>query len=75
MRMLKCFFKKKIALRKLKKPPSKVAQTNSNLLFFPYCLSCPSCPNRIIHAMWPIDQLYIELGCTPFKFQAHKCCC
>jgi hypothetical protein len=38
------------ALKKLIKPPSKLAQNNSNPLFFPYCLSCPNGPNRRIHA-------------------------
>ena len=44
-------FKKKVFFphKKLKKPPSKVAQKNSNPLFFPYCLSCPNGPNRRIH--------------------------
>jgi hypothetical protein len=40
---------KKIAHEKLKKPPSKVAQKNSNLLFFPYCQHSPNGPNRRIH--------------------------
>ena len=35
------------AHKKLKKPPSKVAQSSSNLLFLPYC---PDCPNRRISA-------------------------
>ena len=53
MRTLKCFLKKFkffFALKKLKKPPSKVAQNNSNPLFFHYCLSCPNSPNRRIRA-------------------------
>ena len=33
------YFKKNIAHKKLKKPLSKVAQKNSNPLFFPYCLT------------------------------------
>ena len=33
MRLLKCFFKFFFALKKLKKPPSKVAQNSSNPLF------------------------------------------
>jgi hypothetical protein len=35
--------------KKLKKPPSKVAQKNSNPLFFSYCPDCPNGPNRRIH--------------------------
>ena len=47
-------FSKKIKIffahKKLKKKPSKVAQKNSNPLFFLTTpLSCPSCPNRRIH--------------------------
>ena len=40
------------AYKNLKKPPSKVTQTNSNPPFFPYppffphCLGCPNSPNR-----------------------------
>jgi hypothetical protein len=63
MQMLKYFlkhFKKNFAHKKLKKPPSKVAQNSSSPLFFPYCPDCPNGP------MWPIDQLYIELGFGPF---------
>ena len=52
--------KKKICPQKLKKPPSKVAQKNSNPLFFPYCPELPKRPKR--PKMWLIDQLYIELG-------------
>ena len=51
MRMLKyIFFKFKFffAHKKLKKPPSKVAQNSSNPLFFPYCPDCPNGPNRRI---------------------------
>ena len=36
------------AHKKLKKPPSKVAQNYSNPLFFPYCPDCPNGPNRRI---------------------------
>jgi hypothetical protein len=40
-------FKKKIfALKKLKKPPSKVAQKNSNPLFSPYCQHSPNGPTE-----------------------------
>ena len=41
--------KKNFAHQKLKKPPTKVAQNSSNLLFFPYCPNCPNGPNRRIH--------------------------
>jgi hypothetical protein len=40
-----CVFDRK----KLKKPPSKVAQKNSNPLVFPYFPDCPNDPNRRIH--------------------------
>ena len=48
----------------LKKPPSKVAQKNSNPLFSPYCQYSPNGPKQTnsCFKMWPIDQLYIELG-------------
>ena len=63
MRLLK-YFRKKIAHKKLKKPPSKVAQKNSNPLFFPYCPELPKRPKQknSCSKMWLIDQLYIELG-------------
>ena len=56
--------KKKIALKKLKKPPSKVAQKNSNPLFFPLLPAQPKWlkQKNSCSKMWPIDQLYIELG-------------
>ena len=52
------------ALKKLKKPPSKVAQKNSNPLFFPCCPELPKWPKQknSCSKLWPIDQLYIELG-------------
>ena len=52
------------ALKKLKKPPSKVAQKNSNPHFFPYCPELPKQPKQknLCSKMWLIDQLYIELG-------------
>ena len=37
------------AHKKLKKPPSKVTQKNSNSVFFPYCQHSPKGPNRRIH--------------------------
>ena len=43
------FFKLFFSHKKLKKPPSKVAQKNSNPLFSPSCLRCPNGPNKIIH--------------------------
>ena len=53
----------------LKKPPSKVAQKNSNPFFFLTALSFPNSPNRRIHVpnLCLIDQLYIELGPYPFQ--------
>ena len=55
--------KKKI-MNELKKPPSKVAQKNSNPLFFPLLPAQPKWPKKknSCSKMWPIDQLYIELG-------------
>ena len=49
--------------KKLKKPPSKVAQKNSNPLFFPYCPELPKRPKQknLCSKMWLIDELYIEL--------------
>jgi len=41
--------KKFFALKKLEKTPSKVAQKNSNPLFFPYCQLSPNSPNKRIH--------------------------
>ena len=57
------------AHKKLKKPPSKVAQKNSNPLFSPYCLELPKRPKRknSCSKMWLIDQLYIELGFVPYE--------
>ena len=57
-------FKKKIAHKKLKKLPSKVAQKNSNPLFFPNCPELPKLPKQknSCFKLWLIDQLYIELG-------------
>ena len=51
------------AHKKLKKPPSKVAQKNSNPLFFPYCPELPKRPKQknSCSKLWLIDQLYIEL--------------
>ena len=57
--MLKCFKFFFFALKKLKKPPSKVAQNNSNPLFAPYCLKRPKQKNSS-SKMWPIEKLYIE---------------
>ena len=47
-----------------KKTPSKVAQKNSNPLFFPYCPELPKRPKQknSCSKLWLIDQLYIELG-------------
>ena len=38
---LSCFF----AHKKLKKPPSKVAQNSQIHFFFPYCPDCPNGPD------------------------------
>ena len=46
--------------KKLKKPPSKVAQKNSNPIFSLRPKEKNSCSK-----MWLIDQLFIELGPTP----------
>ena len=50
--------------QKVEKPPSKVAQKNSNPLFFPYCPELPNRPKQknSCSKLWLIDQLYIELG-------------
>ena len=52
------------AHKKLKNPPSKVAQKNSNPLFFPYCPELPKRPKQknSCSKMWLIDHLYIKLG-------------
>ena len=52
------------ALKKLKKPPSKVAHKNLNTLFFPYCPELPKRPKQknSCSKLWLIDQLYIEMG-------------
>ena len=59
--------KKNFDHKKLKKPPSKVAQKISNPLSFPYCPEVPKQPKQknSCSKMWPIDQLYIELGWKP----------
>ena len=64
------FSKKKLnffAHKKLKKPPSNVAQKNSNPLFFPYCPELPKWPKQknSCSKLWLIDQWYIELGPQP----------
>ena len=60
MFFFKIFF---FAHKKLKKPPSKVAQKNSNPLFFSLTASIAQMAQNG-SKMWPIDQLYIELGIT-----------
>ena len=75
------FLKKSLfffAHKKLKKPPSKVAQKNSNPLFFPYCPELPKRPKQknLCSKMWPIDQLCIELGYYPLDtdtYYRHNC--
>ena len=64
-------FKIFFAHKKLKKPPSKVAQKTSNPLFFPLRKYCPELPK------WPkqknlCSQLYIELGVSQPKPQPNK---
>jgi hypothetical protein len=56
---LKFFF----AHKKLKKPPTKVAQKNKKSTFFPYYPELPKQPKQknSCSKMWLIDQLYIEL--------------
>ena len=60
--------------KKLKKPPSKVAQKNSNPLFFPCCPELPKWPKQknSWSELWPIDQLYIELGLIPYASMDHQ---
>ena len=57
----------------MKKPPSKVAQKNSNPLF-PLLPAQPKWPKQknSCSKMWPIDQLYIELGSNPNLDQEPK---
>ena len=62
---LSTMFSKKnhfFALKKLKKTPSKVAQKNSNPLFFSLLPAQPKQPKQknSCSKMWPIDQLYID---------------
>ena len=67
MRLLKCFlknFKFFLALKKLKKPPSKVAYLSRILVvseIFHNTAQKPKWQNSC-SKMWPIEQLYIELG-------------
>ena len=66
MRLLKRLKKKKkFALKKLKKPPSEKLKFN----FFPSLPAQPKWPKQrsSCSKMWPIDQLYIELGLRPRK--------
>ena len=69
MRMLQYFQKLFLPTKSWKKSPSKVAQKNSNLLFFPYCTELPKLPKQknSCSKMWLIDQLYIELGTESFS--------
>jgi hypothetical protein len=66
VRTLQCFWKKFrfiFAPKKLKKPPSKVAQKYSNPLFFLTASTAQMAQTEeLCSKMWPIDQLYIELG-------------
>ena len=57
-------FLKFFALKKLKKAPLKVAQNFLNPLSFPLLPAQPKWPKqkKSCSKMWPIDQLYIELG-------------
>ena len=53
--------------QKVEKKPSKVAQKNSNPLFFSLLPAQPKQPKQknSCSKMWSIDQLYIELGFIP----------
>ena len=57
-------FKLFFAHKKLKKTPSKVAQKNSNPLFFPYCPELHKWPKQknSCSKLCLIDQLHIKLG-------------
>ena len=52
-----------------KKTPKKVAQKNSNPLFFPLLSLLPKRPKQknSCFKMWLLDQRYIELGIKPRK--------
>ena len=54
------YFKKTFAHKKLKKPPSKVAQKYF-IFFLHYCPELPKQKNSC-SKIWLIDQLYIKLG-------------
>ena len=59
----------------MKKPPSKVAQNNSNPLLFSLLPELPKRPKQknSCSKMWPIDQLYMELGL--FHLATIDLCC
>ena len=67
MQLLKCFLKNFrifFVLKKLKKPPSKVAYFSRILVvseIFHNAAQQPKWQN-LCSKMWPIEQLYIELG-------------
>ena len=64
MRMLKYFKKKTIAHKKLKKTTLKSCSEKLKSTFFPLLPAQPKWPKQknSPSKMWPIDQLYIELG-------------
>ena len=58
------------AHKKLKKPPKKVAYLSRNSVvseIFPYTAQQPKWQN-ICSQMWPIEQLYIELGTKSYEY-------
>ena len=58
----------------MKKPHQKVAYLSRNSVVSEIFLFLPNSPNGRIHVpkcpaqMWPIEQLYIELGCLVNRF-------
>ena len=60
--------------QKVEKPPSQVAQNNSYLLFFSLMPELQKRPKQknSCSKMWPIEQLYIELGLEPNNVELTK---
>ena len=61
----------------MKKPPQKVAYLSKNSVVSEISLLLPNSPNgRILVPMWPIEQLYMELGVKPIfqLIRAYKYC-
>ena len=81
MRMLQCIQKKIISFcpQKIEKNTLKSCSEKLKSTFFSpyYCQHSPNGPNNSCSKMWPIDQLYIELGLklliAPSKLK--KCTC